>query len=80
MSVATVSPRFPRSEPVEVTRQEQESHEMEDAEINLHCGAERHVPERARNIRYGVINDNPCEPVTYAYSWHFSPHPSTSCL
>ena len=63
MSVVTLSSRVTRSESMEITREEQESDEVEDAEINFRCGAERYVSGRAWNLWYGVINDNPCEPL-----------------
>jgi len=46
---------------VEVTRQEQESESMEDAEINLRRGAKRDVSGRTWNLWYGIINNDLCE-------------------
>jgi hypothetical protein len=82
MSAVTLSSRIPRSESVEVTKQEQESREVEDAEINLQRGAKRYGSGRARNLRYGVIKDNLCEQLfvlTLGISHRFA-HYSASCL
>lgn len=56
MSVAAVSSRIPRSESLEVAGQEQESDEVEDAQVDFCCCTERSVFGGTRNLRYGVIN------------------------
>ena len=41
---------------------------MEDAQVNFCCRAERSVPGRTRNLRYGVINYTLC---VDSYARHF---------
>ena len=63
---------------MEVTTQEQKSHEMEDAEINLRRGAKRYVSRRAWNLRYGVITRLSLRIIVYAYARHFPVAPTTT--
>lgn len=48
---------------MEVTRQEQESDTVEDAQVNFRRGTERYVPGRTWNLRYAVTIEMSPEPL-----------------